>query len=130
MLIGRELDSGEYTSPIDRDSRLDDDIRRISEKIDNMSTSHRREYNRRVENEKYQKEEFRGGRRMMGYDDSTYRLTESDYVARPLVPMRSPHRTPLRSPDRMGMEGRMQTHPPGNAFSTNGHYAEERSGWV
>ncbi|ORY19845.1 hypothetical protein BCR34DRAFT_595291 [Clohesyomyces aquaticus] len=70
---------------------LNNDIRRISEKIEDMGRM--RTYERRIENEKIKQEEFGKTKR-----DQSYRLTESDYVERPLVPNRSPLRSPPPGP--------------------------------
>ncbi|KAF2192711.1 hypothetical protein K469DRAFT_731177 [Zopfia rhizophila CBS 207.26] len=101
---------GSSVSPggeLDGATMLNNDIQRISEKIDGMGRM--RAYERRIENEKIKQEEFTKTKRM----DESYRLTESDYIQRPLVPIRSPLRSPA-SPQ---------------AFSPQGYYPDEKSGW-
>ncbi|KAF2867194.1 hypothetical protein BDV95DRAFT_598314 [Massariosphaeria phaeospora] len=79
-------------SPIDGVTMMNNDIRRISEKIDNMSDAARpRQYDRRIENEKIKQEDFGKTKRM----DDSYRLAETEYASRPLVPDRSPLRSPV-----------------------------------
>jgi hypothetical protein len=127
-----------------RDTRLDDDIARISEKIDTMGISRaeprlaaQREMEIRRENEKV----MQADKRL----DSTYRLTESDY-SRPAVPHRSPLRSPpgsspqtpdwTGSPDVVGVgilpsEGYSVAASP-QVFSVQeegGFYGEEKDGW-
>lgn len=103
---------------------MQNDIARISEKIDSLSMSHnasrmlRQEYERRRENEKVMAGEFKSPRiNDVGVDfrhlrtEESYRLAESEYADRPLPPVVSdreremyahrpllPPRSPLRSP--------------------------------
>lgn len=114
VALGGELEG----QTIDGATMINDDIQRISEKIEGMSINTRREYERKIENEKIKQEEFSMTKRM----DDSYRLTESDFQQRPLVPMRSPMRSPLRS----------EVHPEGNAFSPNrGYFPNDgKNGWV
>ncbi|KAF9698882.1 hypothetical protein EKO04_003280 [Ascochyta lentis] len=101
---------------------MQNDIARISEKIDNLSMSTnasrmlRQEYERRRENEKVMAGEFKSPRlNDVGVDyrhlrtDDRYRLAESDYAHRALPPVSGerdvpanrplpPPRSPLRSP--------------------------------
>jgi hypothetical protein len=108
MAIGGELDGA---------TMLESDIRRIGEKIDNMSLI--RAHERRIENEKIKQDEFSITKRM----DDSYRLTESDFRERPLVPNRNPLRAPT-SP-----RSSPQTLPIQN-FSTRTYYPNERNGWA
>lgn len=117
-------------SPLDLDGAtlMQNDIARISEKIDSLSMSHnasrmlRQEYERRRENEKVMAGEFKSPRSNdVGVDyrhlrtDASYRLAETEYAARPLPPGGGaperdnyrdmyanrplpPPRSPLRSP--------------------------------
>ena len=105
---------------------MQNDIARISEKIDSLSVSHnasrmlRQEYERRRENEKVMAGEFKSPRiNDVGVDyrhlrtEEAYRLAESEYANRPLPPIAGtrdrereayvnrplpPPRNPLRSP--------------------------------
>lgn len=107
---------------------MQNDIVRISEKIDTLSMSHnasrmlRQEYERRRENEKVMAGEFKAPRiNDVGVDirhlrtEESYRLAESEYANRPLPPIEThrerdnyedmyanrplpPPRSPLRSP--------------------------------
>jgi hypothetical protein len=134
MPIGGELDGEQRRGEREMDgaTMINSDIHRINEKIDSMHLSRnpsmmmnsRREYERRIDNEKIKREDVGMVKRM----DHSYRLTESDYVDRPLVPMRSPMRSPLRSPALPpGMEMNL---PRGNAFNEQYYPTEEKSGWV
>ncbi|KAF2109298.1 hypothetical protein BDV96DRAFT_652145 [Lophiotrema nucula] len=75
---------------LDGATMLNNDIQRISEKIDDMGIGRMRNYERRIENEKIKQDEFSMTKRV----DDSYRLTENDFVGRPLVPNRSPLRSP------------------------------------
>ncbi|KAH7127053.1 hypothetical protein B0J11DRAFT_293132 [Dendryphion nanum] len=96
--ISGELDStvtstSTLDNSLDGATMLDQDIRRISEKINDMTTNGsraRRDYERRIENEKTKQEEFGVTKRI----DESYRLTESDYAQRPLPPLRTQGRSP------------------------------------
>lgn len=113
-------------APLDFDGAtlMQNDIARISEKIDSLSMSHnasrmlRQEYERRRENEKVMAGEFKSSRiNDVGVDlrhlrtEDSYRLAESEYANRPLPPVVDdrerdmyahrplpPPRSPLRSP--------------------------------
>lgn len=83
-----ELEGGVEVAALDGATMLNHDIRRISEKINDMTVSGtraRREYERKIENEKMKQEDFAATKRM----DESYRLTESDYAQRPLPPLRT-----------------------------------------
>ncbi|KAF2632887.1 hypothetical protein BU25DRAFT_85294 [Macroventuria anomochaeta] len=106
---------------------MQNDIARISEKIDTLSVSHnasrmlRQEYERRRENEKVMAGEFKSPRiNDVGVDyrhlrtDESYRLAESEYANRPLPPVSGerelyanrplpPPSSPLRSPVLSGV---------------------------
>ena len=136
---------------------LNEDIRRISEKINDMhmsssqtaSHSPHRLYERRIENEKLKREDFDMTKRM----DGSFRLTQSDYAYQrggnngmqpPLVPLRSPHRSPLRSPasSNSGHGNPVGNGPANGNGHGNGHgngngqgqgvrgWNEEAAGWV
>jgi hypothetical protein len=113
---------------------MQNDITRISEKINNLSMSTnasrmlRQEYERRRENEKVMQGEFKAPRTNdVGVDyrhlrmDDTYRLAESDYANRPLpVPVSGelyanrplpPPRSPLRSPVLSGVSTDLDGYP-------------------
>lgn len=101
-----ELDS----NTLDGATMLANDIRRIGEKIDNMGFERQdarlaaqRELQMRRENEKVMQGEFITQRM-----DQTFRISESDYVSRPNIPLRNPMRspggTPLHSPGHQGRE--------------------------
>lgn len=125
---GRERDARERERERERSGvigreRLNNDIQRISEKIDSMSTTSnnnsRRNYERKIENEKIKKEEFGITKRREA--DGRYKTGEEEYVQRPVVPLRSP----LRSPTPSGMRQEQ-----GFERSGNGGYEEERAGWL
>ncbi|KAJ4332530.1 hypothetical protein N0V95_009641 [Ascochyta clinopodiicola] len=114
---------------------MQNDIARISEKIDSLSMSTnasrmlRQEYERRRENEKVMAGEFKSPRlNDVGVDyrhlrtDDTYRLTESDYAHRPLPAVTGerdvyadrpppPPRSPLRSPVLSGVSTDLGGYP-------------------
>jgi hypothetical protein len=113
---------------------MQNDIARISEKIDSLSMSHnasrmlRQEYERRRENEKMMAGEFKSARiNDVGVDfrhlrtEESYGLGESEYTTRPLPPLAAdrerdnyrdmyanrplpPPRSPLRSPVSMSTD--------------------------
>ncbi|KAF2752048.1 hypothetical protein M011DRAFT_393651 [Sporormia fimetaria CBS 119925] len=119
---------------LDGATMINEDIRRIGEKIDRMRMTvqgngdlgHRRGSERRVEKGKMRES---GLDMAKGIDDS-YRLTQSDYERRPLppiIPLRSQHRSPLREhgpgyDEFQGMQGKR-----GDYF---GGYRDDRAGWV
>ncbi|KAF2691636.1 hypothetical protein K458DRAFT_381481 [Lentithecium fluviatile CBS 122367] len=148
-------DRNGYDRNLDGDTMLQNDIQRISEKIDNMGISRtesrlaaQREIEIRRENEKVMQEEF-GNKRM----DSTYRLTESDYQ-RPIIPSRSPLRSPPGSspqtPSYPGSPNVVPVNTPnGHGYPTspqaysvqhhhqqqqqqqgNGYFGEKEGGWM
>jgi hypothetical protein len=87
-----ELDS----TTIDGGTMMNHEIRRLGEKIDNMSVARaegrsaaERNFAARRENQKMIQDEFAAQKA-----DQSFRLTESDYIARPQVPTRSPLRSP------------------------------------
>lgn len=91
-LPSEELDS----TTLDGATMMNNEIRRLGEKIDNMSftrgesrSAAERKLTARRENQKHIQGEFAAQKA-----DQSYRLTESDYVTRPLVPNRSPLRSP------------------------------------
>jgi hypothetical protein len=119
-----------------RDTMLQSDIQRISEKIDHMGISRaesrlaaQREIEIRRENEKVIQEEF-ANKRM----DNTYRLTESDY-SRPLIPHRSPLRSPPGSapqtPEYPGSPNVVPVNSPNGYHVASPHVfsGEEKDGW-
>ncbi|KAF2476439.1 uncharacterized protein BDR25DRAFT_339446 [Lindgomyces ingoldianus] len=146
--VGAEIDGGgsgtmrsEDAQSLDGTTMLNNDIRRISEKIDDMGRM--RQYERRIENEKIKQEEFGKTKR-----DQSYRLTESDFVDRPLVPSRSPLRSPASpaSPHVYGNYQPMSPHamspqamsphalsPQGyvpQTLSNRVYYQEDKPGWA
>ncbi|KAF2741295.1 hypothetical protein EJ04DRAFT_480562 [Polyplosphaeria fusca] len=104
-------------SELDGATMLESDIRRIGEKIDDMGRV--RALERKIENEKIKQDEFAMTKRV----DDSYRLTESDFRARPLVPIRSPLRSPAEP--RASPQMHAQTTMP-----VRGYYADERNGWA
>jgi hypothetical protein len=87
-----ELDS----TIVDGATMMNNEIRRLGEKIDNMSVARaegrsaaERNFTARRENQKMIQGEFAAQK-----VDQSYRLTESDYITRPQVPNRSPLRSP------------------------------------
>lgn len=113
-----ELDGGLDTATLDDATMLNQDIRRISEKINDMTLSGnqaRRDYERKIENEKTKQEEFGVTKRNI---DESYRLTESDYAQRPLPPLRTQghHVNQGRSPTSLYAE---QVYP-------QEHYSQQR----
>lgn len=144
---GGELEGGTLSpNALDGATMLQNDIRRISEKIDNMGIARhdsrlaaQRELEIRRENEKVMQNEFASKK-----IDNSYRLTESDYVGRPLVPTRNPLRSPpgsgsvspreqmasprmepLNGPQGYPMSPQMYSVPPPG----RGYYDEGKGGW-
>lgn len=88
------------SNTLDGATLMDDEIRRIGEKIDKMSvsriTSHstaQRKFEERRKNATLMQGDFATHK-----IDNSYKLTESDYITRPLVPNRSPLRSPGGTP--------------------------------
>jgi hypothetical protein len=134
LQVGGELDGG---------TLLNEEIRRIGEKIEDMGRtrayerSQHRSYERRLDNEKIKQEDFNKTKRM----DDSYRLTETDFeengnfadrhyreVEGRLTPQ-VPPRSTLRSPSALGSH-EFPEPPRGNGFASNRLYAEERRGWA
>lgn len=150
-LVSEELDS----TTLDGTTLMNNEIRRLGEKIDNMGVSSRangraaaaqRDLDARRENDKVMQAEFAAQKA-----DQTYRITESDYVSRPVIPNRSPLRSPggslvspispspMQSRGRDGVPGSAREFPldaqdfPARSSSMaqegNFRYEEERRGW-
>ena len=101
-----ELDS----TTLDGRTVLNHEIRRLGEKIDNMSVSASRDHDRMAVRRNLEARRLQA--EYLAQKVEQYRVGEGDYVSRPVVPNRSPLRSPggtLVSPvePRMrGVEGR------------------------
>ena len=118
----------------DSATRLNNDIRRIGEKIEHISIQGRRDYDqRRIENEKIKQEEFdMTKRRDDGRLNDEHRfMSINDFEHRPLVPSRSPMRSPLRGPESPGAQSPQDARA--QIYGSRGrdlYYNEERGGWM
>jgi hypothetical protein len=130
-------------------TQLDDDIRRISEKIENMHTSmsnmeqhNRRNYHpaydtRKIDNEKLKREEFDMDMDMRKRMEGAYRITEQnqyygqrDYEyereRREFEQRQQPPTVPIRSPKRSPLREAAVAGVP----KPQGYFPDERTGWV
>jgi hypothetical protein len=143
--IGGELDGGTV---------LNEDIRRIGQKIEDMGRTRAHEraqegqirHERRLENEKIKQEEFSKTKR----PDDSYRLADTDFEEsgnfedrhyREVTgreyreemegrrPPQVPPRSTLRSPSALGSH-EFPEPPRGTGFASNRLYADERRGWA
>jgi hypothetical protein len=127
--LGGELEGGTMMS--NGATMLNNEIYRLSEKLDGMSAGHRREFERGLENEKVKREEFNLGKRT----DNSYRLTESDFTFRPTVPSRHPLRN---ARDMQHQPQRLREHSSNSSPSVwtsisgprRGYNPDEKNGWM